>query len=309
MKAQPTAPEIAMGQTDGWSTTQPITINFKGKALNPATAANSFYLIKSGDPTNSDDTTQPTLLSQQNGDFMATVSGNSLIVMLLKPLAPSSNYMFAITNDLKDVNGESVGMSNSYALLKADNTPPAAALIPAQKITHVTEADFEQAGVSRDNIIFSTWFTTLSSGDVLFAAKMATEEAIQLGAKNIWQGSAIANNVSDEQLDKLFTFSEPTKVEDKDKVIGNISIYQGTLSLPYYLDILANKFMNTPWQSGMPSLAKIKYVLTNGNGADKSAVLDQLSDFGVTPEDMAEVATNPQTQVEVLTKLMGKKSP
>ncbi|EAS64801.1 Ig-like domain-containing protein [Photobacterium angustum] len=302
-----TAPEIAMGQTDGWSTTQPITINFKGKALDPATAANSFYLIKSGDPTNPDDTTQPTLLSQQNGDFMATVSGNSLIVMLLKPLAPSSNYMFAITNDLKDVNGESVGMSNSYALLKADSTPPAAALIPAQKITHVTEADFEQAGVSRDNIIFSTWFTTLSSGDVLFAAKMATEEAIQLGAKNVWQGSAIANNVTDEQLDKLFTFSEPTNVEDKDKVTGNISIYQGTLSLPYYLDIRANKFMNTPWQSGMPSLAKIKYVLTNGNDADKSAVLGQLSDFGVTPEDMAEVATNPQTQVEVLTKLMGKK--
>ncbi|WP_305419926.1 VolA/Pla-1 family phospholipase [Photobacterium leiognathi] len=302
-----TAPEIAMGQTDGWSTTQPITINFTGKALDPATAANSFYLIKSGDPTNPDDTTEPTLLSQQNGDFMVTVSGNSLIVMLLKPLDPSSNYMFAVTDDLKDMNGESVGMSNSYALLKADSTPPAAALVPAQKITHATEAEFEQAGVNRDNIIFSTWFTTLSSGDVLFAAKMATEEAMQLGAKNVWQGSAIASTVTDEQLDKLFTFSEPTKIEDKGEVTGNISIYQGTLSLPYYLDIRADKFMNTPWQSGMPSLAKIKYVLTNGNDADKSAVLGQLSDFGVTPEDMAEVATNPQTQVEVLTKLMGKK--
>ncbi|WP_305373102.1 VolA/Pla-1 family phospholipase [Photobacterium leiognathi] len=302
-----TAPEIAMGQTDGWSTTQPITINFTGKALDPATAANSFYLIKSGDPTNPDDTTEQTLLSQQNGDFMVRVSGNSLIVMLLKPLDPSSNYMFAVTDDLKDMNGESVGMSNSYALLKADSTPPAAALVPAQKIIHATEAEFEQAGVNRDNIIFSTWFTTLSSGDVLFAAKMATEEAMQLGAKNVWQGSAIASTVTDEQLDKLFTFSEPTKIEDKDKVTGNISIYQGTLSLPYYLDIRADKFMNTPWQSGMPSLAKIKYVLTNGNDADKSAVLGQLSDFGVTPEDMAEVATNPQTQVEVLTKLMGKK--
>ncbi|WP_318484586.1 VolA/Pla-1 family phospholipase [Photobacterium leiognathi] len=301
-----TAPEIAMGQTDGWSTTQPITINFTGKALDPATAANSFYLIKSGDPTNPDDTTEPTQLSQQNGDFMVTVSGNSLIVMLLKPLDPSSNYMFAVTDDLKDMNGESVGMSNSYALLKADSTPPAAALVPAQKITHATEEAFHNIVEKRD-IIFSSWFTTLSVGDVLYAAKMATEEAMQLGAKNVWQGSAIASTVTDEQLDKLFTFSEPTKIEDKDKVTGNISIYQGTLSLPYYLDIRADKFMNTPWQSGMPSLAKIKYVLTNGNDADKSAVLGQLSDFGVTPEDMAEVATNPQTQVEVLTKLMGKK--
>ncbi|WP_305841930.1 VolA/Pla-1 family phospholipase [Photobacterium leiognathi] len=304
-----TTPEIAMGQTDGWSTTQPITINFTGKALDATTAANSFYLIKSGDPTNPDDTTEPTLLSQQNGDFMVTVSGNSLIVMLLKQLDPSSNYMFAVTDDLKDVNGEAVGMSNSYALLKADSTPPAAALVPAQKITHATEAEFEQAGVNRDNIIFSTWFTTLSSGDVLFAAKMATEEAMQLGAKNVWQGFAIASTVTDEQLDKLFTFSEPTKIADiaDQNKASKISIYQGTLSLPYYLDIRANKFMNTPWQSGMPSLAKIKYVLTHGSDADKSAVLGQLSDFGVTPEDMAEVATNPQTQVEVLTKLMGKK--
>ncbi|KPA51000.1 lipase [Photobacterium leiognathi subsp. mandapamensis] len=304
-----TTPEIAMGQTDGWSTTQPITINFTGKALDANTAANSFYLIKSGDPTNPDDTTQPTLLFQQNGDFKVTVSGNSLIIMLLKPLDPSSNYMFAVTDDLKDMNGEAVGMSNSYALLKADSTPPAAALVPAQKITHATEAEFEQAGVNRDNIIFSTWFTTLSSGDVLFAAKMATEEAMQLGAKNVWQGSAIASTVTDEQLDKLFTFSEPTKIADTTvpNKASKISIYQGTLSLPYYLDIRANKFMNTPWQSGMPSLAKIKYVLTHGSDADKSAVLGQLSDFGVTPEDMAEVATNPQTQVEVLTKLMGKK--
>ena len=172
-----TAPEIAMGQTDGWSTTQPITINFKGKALDPSSAANSFFLIKSGDPTNLDDTTEPTLLSQQNKDFKVTVSGNSLIVMLLKPLDPASNYMFAVTNDLKDVNGKAVGMSNSYALLKADSTPPAKALIPAQKITHATEEAFHNFVKKRD-IIFSSWFTTLSVGDILYAAKMATLQTI-----------------------------------------------------------------------------------------------------------------------------------
>jgi hypothetical protein len=137
-------PLVAMGQTDGWSTTQPITINFTGKDLDKSPAENSFYLIKSGDPTNPDDTTKPTLLSQQNKDFTLQVSGHSLIVILLKPLDPASNYMYAVTDDLKDVNGQAVGMSNSYALLKSNNLPPAPALLPAQKITHATEEAFQK---------------------------------------------------------------------------------------------------------------------------------------------------------------------
>ncbi|WP_163922797.1 VolA/Pla-1 family phospholipase [Photobacterium sp. Alg240-V54] len=300
-------PLVAMGQTDGWSTTQPITINFTGKDLDKSPAENSFYLIKSGDPTNPDDTTKPTLLSQQNGDFTLQVSGHSLIVILLKPLDPASNYMYAVTDDLKDVNGQPVGMSNSYALLKSDNLPPAPALLPAQKITHATENAFHGIVEKRD-IIFSSWFTTLSSGDVLFAAKMATEEALQNGANTVWKGSAIAPTVTSAQLDKLFTFSQPIEVEDINKVNGksNVRIYHGKLSLPYYLDIQPNKFMNTPWQSGMPSLAKIKYVLTNGSDADKATILNQLAAANVSLQDMAQVATNPQIQVEVLTKLMGK---
>ncbi|PSU98939.1 VolA/Pla-1 family phospholipase [Photobacterium kishitanii] len=306
-KTNTSDPLVAMGQTDGWSTTQPITINFTGKDLDKSPAENSFYLIKSGDPTNPDDTTKPTLLSQENRDFTLQVSGHSLIVILLKPLDPASNYMFAVTDDLKDVNGQAVGMSNSYALLKSDNLPPAPALLPAQKITHATEEAFHGIVEKRD-IIFSSWFTTLSSGDVLFAAKMATEEAISFGAKNVWQGSAIANTITQEQLDKLFTFSQPIEIEDTNKVNGksNVRIYHGTLSLPYYLDIRPNKFMNTPWQSGMPSLAKIKYVLSNGSNADKATILNQLAAANVSLQDMAQVATNPQTQVEVLTKLMGK---
>ncbi|SMY33429.1 VolA/Pla-1 family phospholipase [Photobacterium andalusiense] len=306
-KTNTSDPLVAMGQTDGWSTTQPITINFTGKNLDPTTAASGFYLIKSGDPTNPDDTTKPTRLTQQDGDFVVTVSGDNLIVLLLKPLDPASNYMFAVTDDLKDINGEAVGMSNSYALLKSDKLPPAPALLPAQKITHATEAAFHDIVQKRD-IIFSSWFTTLSSGDVLFAAKMATEEALQNGANTVWKGSAIAPTVTPAQLDKLFTFSQPVEVENTNKVNAksNVRIYHGKLSLPYYLDIRPNKFMNTPWKSGMPSLAKIKYVLSNGSDADKTTILNQLAAANVSLQDMAQVATNPQTQVEVLTKLTGK---
>ncbi|WP_394165639.1 VolA/Pla-1 family phospholipase [Photobacterium piscicola] len=306
-KTNTSDPLVAMGQTDGWSTTQPITINFTGKALDSTSAANSFYLIK-GTPTDPNNITQLIQSTDgKNGDFKIAVLGNSLIVTLLKPLDPASDYMYAVTDDLKDVNGQAVGMSNSYALLKSNNLPPAPALLPAQKITHTTEDAFHGIVEKRD-IIFSSWFTTLSSGDVLFAAKMATEEAIALGANNVWQGSAIAKTVTPEQLSTLFTFSQPVQVDDSNKVDGksNVTIYQGTVSLPYYLDISANKFMNTPWQSGMPSLAKIKYVLSNGSDADKATIIAQLADAKITLSDMAQVVTNPQVQIKVLTRLMGK---
>ncbi|PSV34379.1 lipase [Photobacterium sp. GB-27] len=309
-----TAPEIAMGQTDGWSTTQPITINFKGKALDPATAANSFYLIKSGDPTNPDDTTQPTQLSQQNGDFMVTVSGNSLIVMLLKPLDPSSNYMFALTNDLKDVNGKAVGMSNSYALLKADSTPPAKALIPAQKITHATEEAFHNIVKKRD-IIFSSWFTTLSVGDVLYAAKMATLQTI---SKQIETDEPVIASDDIANQDNLYKITRPQLggADGATTPAGN-EIYTGTVFLPYYLSTDSHKissapnapekYLVSPWKSDMPSLAKIKYILTNGSEADKRAIASQLSDLHISDIDLAKVATDKATQIKVLTALKGQK--
>ncbi len=68
-KTNTSDPLVAMGQTDGWSTTQPITISFTGKNLDPATAANGFYLIKSGDPTNPDDTHATNTLNTTSGRF------------------------------------------------------------------------------------------------------------------------------------------------------------------------------------------------------------------------------------------------
>lgn len=305
-KTSTSDPLVAMGQTDGWSTTQPITINFIGKALDPTPAATSFYLIK-GTPTDPDDTTKPTLLSQQNKDFTLQVSSHSLIVILLKPLDPASNYMYAVTDDLKDVNGQAVGMSNSYALLKSDNLPPAPALLPAQKITHVTEEAFHGIVQKRD-IIFSSWFTTLSSGDVLFAAKMATLQTISNQIET--HEPVIIDKDSDKIAANLYKLTPPTPGGAYgNKTRKKNQIYSGYVYLPYYLSTDAENYLTTPWHSDMPSLAKIKYVLSNGSDADKNAILDQLAEkkINITVDDLAKVATDKATQIKVLTALKGKK--
>ncbi|HIF9243471.1 TPA: VolA/Pla-1 family phospholipase [Photobacterium damselae] len=297
-------PLVAMGETDGWSTSQPIQINFTGNPLDPTTGSDSFHLIKSGDPTNLADTTQPTELVL-GVDYKVMISGDTLTAILLKPLDPASNYMFAVTNDLLDSKGNPVGMSNSYAAIKATTPPPSSALLPAQAITHATENEFSQVGVDKSKIIFSSWFTTASVGDVLFAAKSATALAIQNGAENVWKGTAKAEDITPSQLSSLFKIDLPT---DAGKTVdGKGEIYKGNITLPYYLDIRPDHFLTTPWQSGMPSLAKIQYVLTHGSDADKQAVQQQLNDLGVDPQDLAVVATDPKAQVRVLSALTGAK--
>ncbi|HIF9308334.1 TPA: VolA/Pla-1 family phospholipase [Photobacterium damselae] len=297
-------PLVAMGETDGWSTSQPIQINFTGNPLDPTTGSDSFHLIKSGDPTNLADTTQPTELVA-GVDYQVMISGDTLTAILLKPLDPASNYMFAVTNDLLDSKGNPVGMSNSYAAIKATTPPPSSALLPAQTITHATENEFAQVGVDKSKIIFSSWFTTASVGDVLFAAKSATALAIQNGAENVWKGTAKAEDITPSQLSSLFKIGSPT---DAGKTVeGKGEIYKGSITLPYYLDIRPDHFLTTPWQSGMPSLAKIQYVLTHDSDADKQAVQQQLNDLGVDPQDLAVVATDPKAQVRVLSALTGAK--
>ncbi len=296
-------PVVAMGATDGWSTSQPILVNFKGNPLNPDSAAGSFYLIKSGDPTDTSDSTAPIKLVEGQ-DYLVQASGDTLTAVLLKPLDPASNYMFAVTNTLKDDKNNPVGTSGSYATLKSTATPPSPALLPAQAVTQATEADFAQVGVDKDSIIFSSWFTTASVGDVLFAAKSATALAINSKPSDIWKGTAIDSSIDTTTLDStLFNIDRPTSKGNT--LVGLGEIFTGTIHLPYFLDMQPDKFLNTPWQSGMPSLAKIQYVLANGTDAEKLAVQTKIAELNIDPTDFANVATDPAAQQRVLTALTG----
>ncbi|MBV7260680.1 Ig-like domain-containing protein [Photobacterium sp. WH24] len=316
-------PQVALGKADGWSTTQPIVIDFTGNDLDANTAANGFVLIKSGDPTNSADSTQPVQLSAADGDFMVRVSGKTLTVLPLKPLDPASNYMFAVTNDLKDAKGNPVGMTNTYAGLKSNGSVPSEKLVPAQAITHAVEQTIAvTTGVAQNKIIYSSWFTTTSAGDVLFATKGAIALAAQAIGKGgtanaVWKGTANPNNVD---TTGMFTFTAPTALDITGLVpaavqtlystIG-LTTHEGTVSIPYFLNKsdANDAWMTTPWQSGMPSLAKITHVLKNGTDADKAAIAQQLAALtpSISTTDLAMVRSDADIQKKVISALTGAK--
>ncbi len=236
---------------------------------------------------------------------MVQAAGDTLTAVLLKPLDPASNYMFAVTNSLKDEQNNPVGTSGSYATLKSTATPPSAALLPAQAITQATEAAFEQVGVDKDSIIFSSWFTTASVGDVLFAAKSATALAINSKPSDIWKGTAIDSSIDTTVLDTTLFNIEPPTTPSAPTLLGKGEIFTGTIHLPYFLSTEPDKFLTTPWQSGLPSIARIQYILTNGTDAEKLAVQSKIIELNIDPTDFANVATDPAAQQRVLAALLG----
>ncbi|KXF79993.1 VolA/Pla-1 family phospholipase [Enterovibrio coralii] len=295
-------PETAVGKTDGWGTHSPINISFTGNDLDTSTASQGFRLMSSSNPTSSSSNVTPTLLSEGD-DYTVSASGKTLTVTLKKPLSPGANYMYAVTKDLKDVMGESVGITPSYAVLKDKATPPSDALKPAQSITHTIEADFEKAGVPSEDITFSTWFSTTPAGAVLYAAKQATALAILGTPADVWKGSAIESSVDAADLAALFSLS-PQAVAPTQTAGGN-TVLSLSVKLPYFLSKDAATFSTMPWQSGMPSLAAITNTVSSGSASDKAALLSQLSSLDISEADLATVSTDPVKQAEVVPKLVG----
>lgn len=158
-------PLTALGKTDGWSVSQPISMLFDGD-LNSESAKGAFYLIETTSPLSGDLQVKDLLVNGE--DFTVVTQSGNLTVIPTNPLNPKSEYMFAVTDTLVDGEGEPVGMSESYAALKSTVQPPSSDLISAQTVTHAIEATISKAnGIDSKSIIYSSWFTTASVGDVL----------------------------------------------------------------------------------------------------------------------------------------------
>ena len=84
-------PKAALSQMDGWSTTEPMTIPFKGAGFTAGVQTSGVYIIKlseslTGSPT-------PTGILKQNTDFTVVAQGNNLNIIFSKPLEEKTNYV------------------------------------------------------------------------------------------------------------------------------------------------------------------------------------------------------------------------
>ncbi|KXO12845.1 putative lipase [Moritella sp. JT01] len=210
-----TDPAVAMGKNDGWSISQPITISFTGEPLDKTQdLSNVFKIMITNDPTaESQSHKRLENMLVYGEDYSVEIEDFSLTIKLLKPLLAASNYMYALTSELKDNKGQPVGMTLSYAYLKSSSTPPSPELGAANTLTNRIEARFKAHKVNPDTIIYASWFTTESIGASLTATKAVIAKVLDpsesLNFADIWHDSANPNNAA---LDDLYKITLDEKV-------------------------------------------------------------------------------------------------
>lgn len=309
----PSNPRVAMNQLDGWSTTMPLYLDFTGGNLDTGPVTTGIYLVELTDSMTG--SPQP----KANVDFVAfsDAATSKIAIYPTKPLNPASNYILAITSEVKDAQGEPIGTSSSYATLKSkQRIYSQGQLAQLQKITHGTEALFSATGVDAEQIVYSTWFSTQSVGDTLSAVAAATAFGVGQGKPlAVWQ-QTINNQKNAFQM----TFEEPKPFAEalnadkafeqyikapKNLLIAayeqsvtdtgqSVNVTHGAVTLPYYLETGAN-WNTQAFSAASPSLAKISAALKDP--VEKAHIAAQLSGADIV---FTQLATNPAEQMKLV---------
>ncbi|BBP42285.1 alpha/beta fold hydrolase [Thiosulfativibrio zosterae] len=221
-------PKNALNELDGFSTSAPISIGLS-KAMDSTTVAAAVKVFKVTTDASTKAVTSITATLTYGVDYFATLSsdGKTLVILPLKPLAAKSSYMVAITNALKDTDGNAAISGATYAYLKlttplidANNLSvvpglPNSSAVSLEPVRQFTQAQLGYAvamgGLSRDEIIMTSSFSTQSIDDVLDKAITGvTNSSLQLADTN------------------LTTTAFGTG--------GSTKIYAGALTVPYFLE-------------------------------------------------------------------------
>ncbi len=327
-------PLAAMNTMDGWSTSMPIVLNFKGAGFEDKMLDSGISVIKINQRlTDWDGQSNPIEeVLTQNVDYFVQASGNSLYVQFKDSLDESSEYIFAVTQDITDINGEPIGTSSSYALGKSNEVVyESGDLASIQSVTKAVEGIFgiaTQSGflnVIPSNIVYSSWFSTQSVGDTLAAVKGVTATGFATGntLNNVYKVDSNDNAVdlttaytmtfgtpqdfvsaldSDEDFDLYVSELEATKTAIKglyNASGASVNVTQGSVKLPHYLEKGADWNMQ-PMVSAMPSLAKLSAALADPN--EQANMVQQLSTgvFAENPVDVTKLATDPTEQLKLV---------
>ncbi|STO45727.1 Extracellular lipase precursor [Grimontia hollisae] len=314
-------PAAAMGTMDGWPVSMPLILSFKGAGLADGFPTSGISIIKLTKKLTEENPSIEKVLSLGSDYIVKTDSASdTALVIFTKPLEASSEYAFAITDSFTDVNGNSVGMTRSYATLVSRSNPtPVDTLKPASAVTQGVNSIFSALGVQPEDIVYSSWFSTQSVGDTLYATKAAIAQGAGAGNFNVvWKGSANPNNVD---MSQAYLMSVPASGQDYAAAIqsdpnfatyidpngtatpllvgsytaDSVTVTKGTVKLPYFLEKDVSSWNNTPFESGMPSLAVISSALNDSRHA--GTVAQQLVEAGI---DVSTLADNISEQLKLV---------
>ncbi len=249
-----TDPQIALGALDGWSTTSPISIDvalakksdgtqltLMAASVAQAGAVRMFEATVGG-PLSSDAecTAKPSVSACKVGaelqygvDFVSMASGDSVVIVPLKPLKAGQSYIYVTTNLIQDSEGRSIAPSSTYNSVKMDiETLPleTAEQLMLQTLINSYEKGIAAAhNVDTSTITYAGLFTTQSVANVYETTKLLMAKGAPYAPSFVQIPTAAGYTVA--QAAGL------TAADGLAYVVSNLAdVYQAQIKLPIYGD-------------------------------------------------------------------------
>ena len=218
---------------DGFSTTSPITIGFNG-SINPSTLFKGLHFYEMN-ATGIAREISFYVAGLQAGEFVATTSGNKIVILPVKPLKQNTNYAVALTKAITDDANKSLAPDLASALL-LKTTP----LYDTTNHTSLSDADaqkFEgirQASQQVIGAILQSTSNTLSREEIVSAWSFKTQSIGKVTTAISDANISATMSIQDTHLTAQQIIGSTGA--DVSSMKGNAEVYAGTLSqLPYYL--------------------------------------------------------------------------
>lgn len=190
-------------------------------------------------------------------DYIATVSGGNIAVVLTKPLDAGASYAVALTSVIKDNNGNSLLPSTTYASVEQDiSTTPIiasslsddelnasqASIRALQNLTNNFENVLESAfGLDSDTVVYTQVFSTQSAGvagtDPLQVTKLLNAKVFAATADAYGEG-AVATVITSEAYNvaQAFAAAGQTLTATATSLYSSSNVYSAEIEVPYYLE-------------------------------------------------------------------------
>ena len=243
-------PLVAANALDGWATQQPFPlpidfpagVSLDGGSVFSPNSVHMYEVIMGGSQTDADCAPVPAGVACKyvgeltfGVDFITRALGNSVGIIPLKPLKGETTYIMALTNNLKDSNGNAVAGSTTYELVRQDSQADplgSAAQRGLQAVINSYEDVIAASGIDSDSIIYTAAMTTGSTTRVLETVK-------QLYVANPAAMPAVTATDTGATVADILVGAGQIPADNAALVglYSSAKLMTGSVTLPYYLGI------------------------------------------------------------------------
>ena len=307
-------------QTDGWPVSMPISIYFKGQGVAIGDIVNGVYIFELSAPLSEVESKNVIQKRLKLGtDYSAFYDGEAIRIQFTESLSPSSDYIYAVTSNVCNVNGKCITAS------QVDKIGQSIALkeqLATLEQTPIIEKIVASELTDNSTVILASVFSTASVGNVVDVVKRLTEysyannrplneiyqsESLDLSSAYTMKFSATEDFLTALTNDNNIKLNPYNQYKDMKGTIkqwyqdsgAKVNVTRGTVKLPYYLQ-KGDDWDTQPMTSAMPSTLKIQQALLDPSESENIREQLRSGTFKNDPVDTSALMTSFSEQMKLV---------